>query len=102
VAKVLHRKRPRFVPLYDEQVRSVYQDRPDGPVPPQHGRSWEEFVVRFAAAVQDDLQRKQALWAEITQMAAGPAITPVRALDIVAWWAGRSKPRGSNWSDAYK
>lgn len=91
LAKVLHRKRPRFIPLYDDQVRSVYQDGPNPPVPPQPGRSWSEFIVLFAAAVQQDLRDEAQFWAEVTALAPGPKITPVRALDIVAWWAGRPK-----------
>lgn len=96
LAKVLHRKRPRFVPLYDEQVRAVYQDGPDAPVPPpprRTRRAWEDFVVLFAAAVQDDLRREKDFWAEIVSMASEPPITSLRALDIVAWKAGqRSRP----------
>jgi len=95
LAKVLHRKRPRFVPLYDEQVRGVYQDKPDGPVPWQPGRSWQEFMVLFAAAVQQDLRDEAEFWAEVADVAPGPKITAVRALDIVAWWAGRTKTPGA-------
>jgi len=92
LAKVLHRKRPRFIALYDEQVRSVYQDGPDAPVPPpprRTRRAWREFVVLYAAAVQQDLRREADLWAEIAAMAPGPPITALRALDIVAWQAGQ-------------
>lgn len=92
LAKVLHRKRPRFVPLYDEQVRSVYQDGPDAPVPPpprRTRRAWRDFVELFAAAVQQDLRREADLWARIAAMAPDPPITPLRALDIVAWRAGQ-------------
>jgi hypothetical protein len=88
LAKVLHRKRPGFIPLYDEQVRSVYQDGPAAPVPRQRGRSWQEFMVVFGAAVQRDLQREQEFWRSIATLAPGPPVTPLRALDIVAWWAG--------------
>lgn len=89
LAKVLHRKRPGFIPLYDEQVRRVYQDGPDAPVKPQPGRTWREFMVLYAEAVQKDLRREAALWAEIAALAPGPPITSLRALDIVAWRAGQ-------------
>lgn len=101
LAKVLHRKRPRFVPLYDERVRAVYQDGPDAPVPPpprRTRRSWREFVVLYAEAIQQDLHREADLWLEIAALAPGPPITPLRALDIVAWWAGhpgRARPASS-------
>jgi hypothetical protein len=90
LSKVLHRKRPRFIPLYDEQVRAIYQDGNAAPVPPHQGRTWSAFVVQFAAAVQDDLRREAPFWAQIAALAPGPPITPLRALDIVAWSAGRS------------
>ena len=91
LAKVLHRKRPRFVPLYDEQVRAVYQDGPAATVThaPRGGRSWAEFIVLFATAVQADLRRENSFWQQIADLGPGPKITPLRALDIVAWWAGR-------------
>lgn len=92
LSKVLHRKRPRFIPLYDEQVRRVYQDGSDAPVPPVPHRSWQDFIVLFATAVQSDLRRERDLWHELASLAPGPPITPLRALDIVAWWAGRTIP----------
>lgn len=89
LSKVLHRKRPAFLPLYDEQVRSVYQDGPAAPVPRAVGRTWAEFMPLFARAVQEDLRREQDFWVKIAELAPGPRITPLRALDIVAWRAGR-------------
>ncbi|MGK5110847.1 DUF6308 family protein [Geodermatophilus sp. CPCC 205506] len=87
LSKVLHRKRPAFIPLYDERVRSVYQDGVDAPVPPE-ARSWADFSMLFAQAVRADLERELPFWEDLTSFAAGPPITPLRALDIVAWWAG--------------
>lgn len=89
LAKILHRKRPGFIPLYDAQVRGVYRDGPDAPVPTVRGRSWCEFLPLFAAAVREDLVREMWFWQEVANLAPGPPITPLRALDIVAWWAGR-------------
>ncbi len=92
LAKVLHRKRPRFVPLYDEQVRAVYQVGPDAPVKPpprRTRRTWRDFVVLYAEAVREDLRREADTWAEIAALAPDPPITPLRALDIVAWKAGQ-------------
>lgn len=91
LAKVLHRKRPRFVPLYDDQVRSVYQAGDDPPVKPparRTRRAWRDFVVLYAVAVQDDLRREADLWAQIAGLATDPPISTLRALDIVAWKAG--------------
>ena len=90
LSKVLHRKRPRFIPLYDEQVRAVYQDGRAATVTqrPKGGRTWAEFIVVFATAVQADLGREHIFWQQIAALATGPTITTLRALDIVAWWAG--------------
>jgi len=49
---------------------------------------WRDFVVLPAAAVQADLRLEADLLLEIAALAPGPSITPLRALDIVAWWAG--------------
>ncbi|MET3808884.1 hypothetical protein ABIB25_005914 [Nakamurella sp. UYEF19] len=90
LSKILHRKRPAFIPLYDRQVGHVYQDGPEAPVPRVKGRSWSQFMLAFAGAVQADLLREPGLWEEIARFAEKPSITPLRALDIVAWQAGRN------------
>lgn len=90
LSKVLHRKRPSFIPLWDSNVEQVYQGGTPAKVPRVKGRSWEVFMPLFGAAVQADLQREADFWSGIVAMAPGPPITPLRALDIVAWWAGKS------------
>lgn len=91
LSKLLHRKRPAFIPLYDKKVGWVYQDSGTGaPVPRSKAeRPWAEFAVLYAAAVQRDLDAAWETWQEITTFARPDArITPLRALDIVAWRAG--------------
>jgi hypothetical protein len=100
LAKVLHRKRPAFIPLYDKHIRCCYQDFPDSPVPIVPGASWADFMIELATAIRQDLQEQETVWTDITQLASGPQITPLRALDIVGWFAGRPvarrlEPRGS-------
>jgi len=91
LAKVLHRKRPHFVPLYDERVRRVYMNGELECVPEPDGhRSWRDFTLLLASAMRADLARHADFWAEVSALAPGPSITDVRALDIVAWWAGGS------------
>ncbi len=46
-------------------------------------------MVLYAAAVRQDLNDEAAFWQEVTDLASEPPITDVRALDIVAWWAGK-------------
>ena len=88
LSKVLHRKRPALIPLYDEQVRHVHQGGADPPVPFERGRTWQAFEPLFAAAIQVDLRRELPFWEATAAQAPGPPITALRALDIVAWWAG--------------
>lgn len=99
LAKVMHRKRPAFVPLHDQYIWGCYVSD-DGPVPPSRGRrTWREYIPLLAAAIADDLRREKAWFTDVTGLASGPAITPLRALDIVAWHAGR-RARGDDNGDA--
>lgn len=92
LAKVLHRKRPELIPLYDENVRRVYQDGDGAPVPLVVGRSWVEFMTLLAAAMRDDLNRSVEVWDDFRRLAPrdGPPVSRLRALDIVAWHRGES------------
>lgn len=88
MAKILHRKRPRLIPLYDKQVGSCYQHGVDAPVPLEQGRRWDAFMPLFARAVRNDLIEHMSFWKQVCALAADPPITPLRALDIVAWSVG--------------
>jgi len=90
LAKVLHRKRPAIVPLYDEQVRRVYQEGEHAPLPPVAGRSWVEFMTLLATSMQEDLNRQLDFWNDVRSLrpADGPPVSGLRALDIVAWRLG--------------
>ncbi len=89
LSKVLHRKRPRIFPLYDEHIRRCYQEGPAAPVPPAN-RRWEEFAALWLLAVRDDLASQGATWQSLAALTpdGGPPITPLRALDIVGWRLG--------------
>lgn len=88
LAKILHRKRPGFIPLYDERVRRCYQLGPRSPLPVRRGRPWGEFFVALAMAMREDLVDQLDTWTEIAALAHSPRISLLRALDIVAWRAG--------------
>ncbi len=90
LAKVLHRKRPSLIPLYDEQVRRVYQDGPGAPISADRGRTWQEFMELLAGCMQADLTRALDHWDDLTELAPadGPAVSRLRVLDIVAWRLG--------------
>ncbi|GGJ69666.1 hypothetical protein GCM10007173_30510 [Glutamicibacter ardleyensis] len=100
--KVLHRKRPELIPLYDENIRRLYSETPNPPVPRDTKRTHREFALAWLPALQRDLVAYHDLWQEIVAMADPKApITELRALDIVAWKMGSNvastsgKPRTS-------
>jgi hypothetical protein len=96
LTKILHRKRPGLIPLYDRQVRACYQTGREAPVPLDPDRSWENWIILVAQAMKEDLLRHQQLWLDITKLArTAVPITPLRALDIVAWHAGQAGGSGS-------
>lgn len=87
LSKVLHRKRPRLVPLYDHKVFKAYRgDR----VERAKSRSWADYVTRLVQEMQKDLQREPNAWEELLSIppTGSPALTQLRALDILAWALG--------------
>ena len=90
LAKVMHRKRPAFIPLYDRFVDYCYRGVDNAPIPKDRRRTWREFLPLLGRAVIADLDAGSDLFAEVAALARTPVITPLRALDIVAWHAGRS------------
>jgi len=94
LAKIVHRKRPLILPLWDEHIERCYHTDPDAPVPYEKGRAWEEFAVAWLQAVKADLTATPEIeraWRELAALTppGGPTITPLRALDIVGWRLGR-------------
>ncbi len=95
LAKILHRKRPRLLPLWDEHIERCYHTDPGAPVPYEKGRTWEGLGVAWLKAVKADLTvtpEVEQTWTELAALTplGGPAITPLRALDIVGWRLGRT------------
>jgi len=95
LAKILHRKRPAVLPLWDVRVERCYCSDSGAPVPPVRGRSWEHFAVVWLGAVRADITRSPDAWRELAALvpADGPAISSLRALDIVAWRVGQEPSR---------
>lgn len=86
LAKVLHRKHPKLMPLFDRNVYACYAPQRVHPAP---RRSWTEFMRLLAAEMRADL--KAEAWDAICSAAnkargTPPELTPLRALDILAWW----------------
>jgi hypothetical protein len=75
VTKILHRKRPQLVPIFDRRVAAVYGVKPRTP-----WRLWEPL--------RDDLIANSSwltLLAAAHQTPDGRQLTALRALDIVLW-----------------
>ena len=85
----MHRKRPAFVPLYDRFVDYCYRSADSAPIPKDRRRTWRQFGPQLGAAIQADLVDGGDFFAEVASLATDPLITALRALDIVAWYAGR-------------
>jgi hypothetical protein len=83
VAKVLHRKHSRLLPLYDRRIAARFAGR----VPPEKGRTWSEYIRRLATEIRADLIDGLDGWSVLCDLdEADGRLTPLRALDIVAWW----------------
>lgn len=91
LSKVLHRKRPRLIPLFDSHIYWCHTLRPAAPLPEQPGRSHAEYRKARLYAVQHDLCNQLDLWEELAALAPGPQITRLRALDIIGWELGKRK-----------
>lgn len=88
--KVLHRKRPELIPLFDKNIRRCYSLIGNAPVPPDSQRSNREFAVAWLPALQRDVAQQMGVWEEIIDLTNGNVpITPLRAIDIVGWELGR-------------
>lgn len=87
VSKVLHRKRPDLVPLYDSRIDAGY--RASGKITHDPHRSWVDFMDLLCRLMRDDLQREAEAFASLVTLAAerGAQITDLRILDILVWMA---------------
>ena len=90
VSKVLHRKRPDLVPLYDSRIFAAYTA--PGVIPRSTDRSWQSFMTLLCAQMREDLQRERVRLGELAQLAAGNGtpVTQLRILDILVWRAAES------------
>ena len=100
LAKVMHRKRPAFIPLYDRFVDYCYRGADDAPIAKDRKRSWQEFLPMLGQAIITDLTTGRVFFDEVAALATTPPITSLRALDIVAWHAGRSHIGPAIWAAA--
>lgn len=84
LSKILHRKRPQFIPLYDKKIYRCYVGA-DAPVQTHDAEPWADFMIKVAVAIRADLTRNIDDWRSLASSVKDPDISPLRALDIVAW-----------------
>lgn len=85
LSKVLHRKRPDLVPLYDSRIFASYTA--PGAIERSVHRSWRESMTLLLSHMRDDLRREAAAFDELVEVAgaAGAPISRLRVLDILIW-----------------
>ena len=85
ISKVLHRKRPDLVPLYDSRIFESYTA--PGAIERSAHRSWREFMALLCGQMRDDLQAESAAFDDLVGVAgdAGALLTRLRILDILVW-----------------
>ncbi|WP_330342557.1 DUF6308 family protein [Streptomyces sp. NBC_00557] len=94
LSKILHRKRPLLVPLFDDNVRSCYgrwRPTPGYPMRWVRNRPDAEFFPLLAEHLVHDLATQAEVWARLAALV--PAeVTPLRLLDAIAWGIGGRHP----------
>lgn len=90
LTEVLHRKRPRFMPLHDRFVAACYLgSSPRYPVQPVESRTWVDYWTQMSTAINADLNGQRGQWGHLATMA--PRDVPrLRLLDVVARNAGKA------------
>jgi hypothetical protein len=89
LSKVLHRKRPRFIPLYDTFVRACYVGpEPGFPMQLDATRTWSAFTCELGYSIARDITNQSAVWQRLVALA--PEVSTLRVLDVVAWRLGRT------------
>lgn len=87
LAKVLHRKRPALIPLFDSRVRDFYRSEQAVPPAPRGERTFREYMEMLVPLICADLRENAEEFSHLTELAPadGPPLTPLRALDIIVW-----------------
>jgi len=89
LSKILHRKRPRMIPLWDAHSLTCYSRGAACPVPEQRGRSRQEYALTLARAMHADLRAAKPIWEDLATLSTRRELTELRALDILAWTLGQ-------------
>jgi len=85
--KVLHRKRPLFIPLYDQFVKMCYVGpKPAFPIPSRSRSTTAAYAIRLAQLMCRDME--SPTFARVAG-AAPTDVSPLRVLDVLAWRLSR-------------
>lgn len=92
VSKVLHRKRPDLIPLYDSRIWTAYTV--SGAIGRGSHRPWVEVMQALCHSMRADLRNNRAEFETLraTAAAKGARLTALRILDILVWMS--SEPPG--------
>ena len=92
VSKVLHRKRPDLIPLYDSRIWTAYTI--SGAIGRGSHRPWVEVMQALCHSMRADLVHNRAEFETLRTAAAehGARLTLLRILDILVWMS--SEPPG--------
>lgn len=84
LSKVLHRKAPQAIVLYDSRIHGCYIGLNE--VAHAWRGTWADFMACLTRHVRNDLIRESAGWRHLRKAAAVPPdVSDVRLLDIVGW-----------------
>lgn len=85
LSKVLHRKRPDLVPLYDSRIFESYTA--PGAIERSVSRSWRDSMTLLLQQMRDDLRREEQAFTVLEQVAAGAGtpLSRLRVLDVLVW-----------------
>lgn len=85
LSKVLHRKRPDLVPLYDSRIFESYTA--PGVIERSMGRSWRESITLLLEQMRADLQAEATAFAELVALTEDleAPLTRLRVLDVLVW-----------------
>ncbi len=82
LSKVLHRKRPDLVPLYDSRIFESYTA--PGAIERAAHRSWREFMSLLCLQMRADLRAEEAAFSQL-DVVCGSAVPQLRVLDVLVW-----------------
>ncbi|MFE6865895.1 DUF6308 family protein [Kitasatospora sp. NPDC057692] len=87
--KILHRKRPLFIPLYDTQVYAAYCGTTGNyPLHLDVKRTWAEFFTLLAESMAKDIDSQSEQWMTLASVAPDD-VSLLRILDVLAWNLGK-------------